>query len=64
MRGAIVLGFDALALLLLSELLPGFVLDGPGAALGTAAVMRPPFVRMVGVSPGRYRPTVGAREAG
>ncbi len=38
-RGLLVLLLDALALLLLSELLPGFVLDGPGAALGAAAVI-------------------------
>ena len=34
------------------------------AGFGTAAVMRHHFVRMVGVSPGRYRQTFGAREAG
>ena len=38
-RGAVVLVFDAAVLLLLSEILSGFVLDGPAAALGTAAVM-------------------------
>ncbi len=32
----VVLLVDALALMLLSELLPGFELRGPGAALGTA----------------------------
>src|SRR5690606_2870673 len=35
----VVLLIDALALMLLSELLPGFVLDGPRAALGTAALI-------------------------
>ena len=34
-----VLVFDAAVLLLLSEILSGFILDGPAAALGTAAVM-------------------------
>lgn len=34
-----VLLIDALALMLLSELLPGFVLDGPATALGTAALI-------------------------
>jgi uncharacterized membrane protein YvlD (DUF360 family) len=38
-RGAVVLLVDALVLLLLSELLPGFTLDGPGAALATAALV-------------------------
>jgi uncharacterized membrane protein YvlD (DUF360 family) len=37
LRAAVVLVVDALALLLLSELLPGFTLDGPGAALVSAA---------------------------
>jgi uncharacterized membrane protein YvlD (DUF360 family) len=37
LRAAVVLVLDALALLLLSELLPGFTLDGPGTALLTAA---------------------------
>lgn len=37
-RGAVVLVFDAAALLLLSEILPGLTLDGPGAALVTAAL--------------------------
>jgi uncharacterized membrane protein YvlD (DUF360 family) len=36
-RGLFVLLLDAAILLLLSELLPGFVLDGPKAALGAAA---------------------------
>jgi len=35
-RALLVLLLDALLLLLLSELLPGFVLDGPGAALSAA----------------------------
>ena len=38
-RALAVLFLDALALLLLSEILHGFVLDGPGAALGTAALV-------------------------
>src|SRR6478752_7269496 len=38
-RGLLVLLLDAAILLLLSELLPGFVLDGPSAALGAAAVI-------------------------
>ena len=38
-RALFVLLLDALALLLLSDLLPGFVLDGPGAALGAAAAI-------------------------
>jgi uncharacterized membrane protein YvlD (DUF360 family) len=38
-RAAVVLLVDALALLLLSALLPGFTLDGPGAALATAALV-------------------------
>jgi uncharacterized membrane protein YvlD (DUF360 family) len=38
-RGGVVLLIDAAALLLLSELLSGFVLDGPGAALGMAALV-------------------------
>jgi uncharacterized membrane protein YvlD (DUF360 family) len=38
-RGALVLLLDAAALLLLSQALDGFVLDGAGAALGTAAVI-------------------------
>jgi len=38
-RALLVLLLDALALLLLSELLPGFVLDGPGAALSAAALI-------------------------
>jgi uncharacterized membrane protein YvlD (DUF360 family) len=38
-RGALVLVLDALALLLLSHLLEGFVLDGPGSALATAAAV-------------------------
>src|SRR3954454_22313196 len=38
-RALLVLLLDAAALLLLSEVLDGFVLDGPGAALGTAAVI-------------------------
>lgn len=38
-HAVLVLVIDALALLLLSELLPGFVLDGPAAALGTALVI-------------------------
>jgi uncharacterized membrane protein YvlD (DUF360 family) len=38
-RAAAVLLVDALALLLLSALLPGFTLDGPGAALATAALV-------------------------
>jgi uncharacterized membrane protein YvlD (DUF360 family) len=37
-RAAVVLLVDAALLLLLSELLAGFTLDGPGAALGTAAL--------------------------
>ena len=39
LRALLVLLLDALALLLLSEILPGFVLDGAGAALGAAAVI-------------------------
>ena len=38
-RGALVLLLDAATLLLLSELLSGFVLDGAGAALGAAALI-------------------------
>jgi uncharacterized membrane protein YvlD (DUF360 family) len=38
-RAAVVLLVDALALLLLSALLRGFTLDGPGAALATAALV-------------------------
>jgi uncharacterized membrane protein YvlD (DUF360 family) len=38
-RGALVVLLDAAALLLLSHLLQGFVLDGPAAALGTAALI-------------------------
>jgi uncharacterized membrane protein YvlD (DUF360 family) len=38
-RGALVLLLDALTLLLLSELLAGFVLDGAPAALGAAAAI-------------------------
>ncbi|HWM63842.1 MAG TPA: phage holin family protein [Solirubrobacterales bacterium] len=38
-RGLLVLVLDAGSLLLLSVILPGFVLDGPGAALGAAAVI-------------------------
>ena len=38
-RGLLVLLLDAAALLLLSELLPGFVLDGASAALGAAAAI-------------------------
>jgi uncharacterized membrane protein YvlD (DUF360 family) len=38
-RGALVLLLDAGTLLLLSELLRGFVLDGAGAALGAAALI-------------------------
>jgi uncharacterized membrane protein YvlD (DUF360 family) len=38
-RGALVVVLDAAALLLLSQVLEGFVLDGPGAALGTAALI-------------------------
>ena len=38
-RALLVLLLDALALMLLSELLPGFVLDGPGAALSAAALI-------------------------
>jgi uncharacterized membrane protein YvlD (DUF360 family) len=38
-RAAVVLGVDAALLLLLSALLPGFVLDGAGAALATAALV-------------------------
>jgi uncharacterized membrane protein YvlD (DUF360 family) len=38
-RAAVVLLVDALALLLLSALLSGFTLDGPGAALATAALV-------------------------
>jgi len=38
-RALLVLLLDALLLLLLSELLPGFVLDGPGAALSAAALI-------------------------
>jgi uncharacterized membrane protein YvlD (DUF360 family) len=37
LRAAVVLVLDALALLVLSELLPGFTLDGAGTALLTAA---------------------------
>ena len=37
LRAAVVLVLDALALLLLSELLPGLTLDGAGTALATAA---------------------------
>ena len=39
LRAAVVVVLDALALLLLSELLPGFTLDGAGAALATAAAI-------------------------
>src|SRR4051794_19743970 len=38
-RGVLVLLLDAVVLLLLSEVLPGFVLDGPGTALGAAALI-------------------------
>jgi len=38
-RALLVLLLDALLLMLLSELLPGFVLDGPGAALSAAALI-------------------------
>src|SRR4051794_23294104 len=38
-RALVVLLIDALALFLLSELLPGFELKGAGAALGVAAVI-------------------------
>jgi uncharacterized membrane protein YvlD (DUF360 family) len=38
-RGAFVLLLDAVILLLLSELLDGFVLDGPATALGAAALI-------------------------
>ena len=38
-RGALVLLLDAVILLLLSELLSGFVLDGPATALGAAAMV-------------------------
>jgi uncharacterized membrane protein YvlD (DUF360 family) len=38
-RGAVVLVVDAFVLLLLSALLPGFTLDGPGAAFVTAALV-------------------------
>jgi uncharacterized membrane protein YvlD (DUF360 family) len=38
-RAAVVLFVDAAVLLLLSALLPGFTLDGPGAALATAALV-------------------------
>ncbi|HEX5928291.1 MAG TPA: phage holin family protein [Solirubrobacterales bacterium] len=38
-RGLLVLLLDALTLLLLSELLPGFVLDGAGSAIGAAALI-------------------------
>ena len=38
-RIAVVLAVDAAALLLLSHLLPGFTLDGPAAALATAALV-------------------------
>ena len=38
-RGLLVLLLDAVALLLLSEVLPGFVLDGAPAALGAAAAI-------------------------
>ena len=39
LRPLVVLLVDAVALLLLSEVLPGFTLDGPGAALVTAALI-------------------------
>ncbi len=39
LRALAVLLLDALALLILSELLPGFTLDGPGAALGAALLV-------------------------
>ena len=38
-RGALVVLLDAVALLLLSQMLEGFVLDGAAAALGTAALI-------------------------
>ncbi|HEX8050939.1 MAG TPA: phage holin family protein, partial [Solirubrobacterales bacterium] len=38
-RGALVLLLDAVILLLLSEVLDGFVLDGPATALGAAALI-------------------------
>ncbi|HXR61797.1 MAG TPA: phage holin family protein, partial [Solirubrobacterales bacterium] len=38
-RGALVLLLDAVILLLLSEVLAGFVLDGPATALGAAAAI-------------------------
>jgi uncharacterized membrane protein YvlD (DUF360 family) len=38
-RGALVLGLDAGILLLLSEVIDGFVLDGPATALGAAALI-------------------------
>ena len=38
-RGALVLLLDAGILLLLSEVLNGFVLDGPATALGAAALI-------------------------
>jgi uncharacterized membrane protein YvlD (DUF360 family) len=38
-RGVVVVVLDAAALLLLSQVLEGFVLDGPAAALGTAALI-------------------------
>jgi uncharacterized membrane protein YvlD (DUF360 family) len=38
-RGALVLLLDAIILLLLSEVLAGFVLDGPATALGAAAMI-------------------------
>jgi putative membrane protein len=38
-RGLLVLLLDGLILLLLSEILPGFVLDGPRAALGAAILI-------------------------
>ena len=39
LRALVVLVLDACALLLLSAILPGFTLDGAGAALGLAAVV-------------------------
>jgi hypothetical protein len=39
LRGAVVLLVDALVLVLLAWLLPGFRLDGAGAALVTAALV-------------------------
>ena len=39
LRALVVLLLDALALLLLSVILPGFMLDGAGTALGVAAVV-------------------------